>query len=92
MTVNNPYCVELSELTQQTDERALAKRVGDTGVESKSRERCRKQLNPLSGDPVGHEITLVDDDDHVLVRSVLLDVVLDVLAAGAGDISGVHNL
>ncbi len=79
--------MELRKLSQQRDQSALAERVGDRGVEGKGGEVLGENVDPLLGHPGRNQIALVDDDNQMLVGSVLLDVVFNVLRASAGNVS-----
>jgi len=55
--------VQLRELAQQVDERALAEGVGDGGVEGDGGRLAREQLQPGSGHARRDQIALVQHED-----------------------------
>lgn len=49
-------------------------------------------LNVAGGDPVRHQVALVDDEDNLLVRFFFADVLQDTLAKRPERIAGVDNM
>ncbi|KAA6418490.1 MAG: hypothetical protein FRX49_11546 [Trebouxia sp. A1-2] len=67
------------KLAQQAQQAALAKGVGDAGMEGQAR-------------PITHQVTLVDKQQHMLMASILLDVLLQVAAARAKRVPCIQHL
>lgn len=57
--------VQLGELAEEVDERALAKGVRDGGVEGQRWRFLGENSEPRSGDTSRNEITLVQHEDEV---------------------------
>lgn len=74
---------EPCQLAEEAEERSLAKWVGDGGVEGQGRIFAAEGMEPPLGDPRGHQVTLVDEKQEVLVLAVALQVALEMPAAGA---------
>mmetsp|Transcript_54403 Transcript_54403/g.90418 ORF Transcript_54403/g.90418 Transcript_54403/m.90418 type:complete len:630 (-) Transcript_54403:747-2636(-) len=84
--------VQTGKLAQQLDEGSLSKRVVETGVEGQRGVLTREKLNPSGSHPRGNQVTLVEDDDELLVFPLLLEMVLDVLGSSADGVTGVEHL
>lgn len=70
----------------------LSERVGDTGVERERRVLARQDAQPALRNPRRDEVALVEQQQQVLVRGVLLQVVLQELAPRAHRIARVDHL
>mmetsp|Transcript_13133 Transcript_13133/g.36908 ORF Transcript_13133/g.36908 Transcript_13133/m.36908 type:complete len:547 (+) Transcript_13133:1109-2749(+) len=84
--------VQPGNLPQQRDERALAEGVGDARVEGQGRVVLGEHVQVPLGDPGGNQVALVEEQQHVLVPGVLLQVPLHVLAPRPDGVPRVQNL
>ena len=66
--------VEDVELPEEVDQRPFAERVGDAGSVGNGGIELTEILDPLGDDPDGNEVSLVDQENQVLMREVLLEV------------------
>lgn len=82
----------LAKLAQKLDQGALSKRVVDVRVKGKRRVLLREVLHPPRRHPRGDEIDLVQDEDEMLVRLFVAQVLFNVLGASAHGVAGVQDL
>ncbi len=89
---SSSHLVQLGVLPEEVDERALAKGVGQRGMEGERGVLPVELLDPLAHGPGGREVALVDDEDEVLVRRLLPEVLLQVRVTRPRDVAGVEHL
>jgi len=70
--------MQIGELAQEHDERALAERVRERCVERNGGVLTTEYVRPARGDPGGDEVAFVQHEHQMLVACVLCDVALKV--------------
>mmetsp|Transcript_6562 Transcript_6562/g.18159 ORF Transcript_6562/g.18159 Transcript_6562/m.18159 type:complete len:283 (-) Transcript_6562:92-940(-) len=80
------------QLSQEAQERSLAKRIVDGGMEGDRRVLFRERAEPFLRDPRGHQIALVEHENQMLLPVVALQVGLKVPAASAHRVASIEYL
>lgn len=83
--------MELVELPDQVDECTLAEWVIEVSVEGQCGEFFREILNPPGSQPSRNQIALVHDQDEMLMRAILLDVLLEMVAPCSHGITSIDH-
>uniref|UniRef100_A0A8W7PVQ6 Uncharacterized protein n=1 Tax=Anopheles coluzzii TaxID=1518534 RepID=A0A8W7PVQ6_ANOCL len=84
--------VQLADLAQQIDQRTLAERVRERGVERDRRILLAQYRDPALRHPDRHQVDLVQHEEQMLVRLFLAQERLDVLRARAHRVARVQHL
>ena len=66
--------VEDVELPEEIDERPFTERVGNAGSVGNGGIELTEILHPFCDDPNGHEVSLVDQENQVLMREIFLEM------------------
>lgn len=83
--------MELIELSNEVDEGALTEGVVEVRSEGQRGKLFGEVGDPPARQPCGNEIALVEHEHEMLVGTILFDVLLDVVIAGAQRITSINH-